>query len=242
MKIKKYIKTSSSKYKIILEDDTSLILYEDVILKFNLLLTKEIRDLEEILKYNDKFALYDKALTYISKKQRCESEIRKYLSRYTESLDDINNTVKKLQENNFLNPTLYIKSYINDKIYLTLEGPIKIKNDLLALGMNLEEIENELVIFNQELIEEKIKKYITKNIKSNKKSLYQFKNKMLLNLTNLGYSRNDILKYLDNINIDEDNLKEKEIVKLRKKYERKYSGYELEMVIKRKLYERGYQD
>ena len=242
MKIKKYIKTSSSKYKIILEDDTSLILYEDVILKFNLLLTKEIRDLEEILKYNDKFSLYDKSLTYISKKQRCESEIRKYLSRYTESLDDINNNVKKLQENNFLNPTLYIKSYINDKIYLTLEGPIKIKNDLLALGMNLEVLENELVIFNQELIEEKIKKYITKNIKSNKKSLYQFKNKMLLNLTNLGYSRNDILKYLDNINIDEDNLKEKEIVKLRKKYERKYSGYELEMVIKRKLYERGYRD
>ena len=242
MKIKKYIKTSSSKYKIILEDDTSLILYEDVILKFNLLLTKEIQDLEEIIKYNDKFALYDKALSYISKKQRCESEIRKYLSRYTESLDDINNIVKKLYENNFLNPKLYIKSYINDKIYLTLEGPNKIKNDLLNLGMNLEEIEDELIVFTKELIEERIKKYITKNIKSNKKSLYQFKNKMLLNLINLGYYRNDILKYLDNINIDEDNLKEKEIVKLRKKYERKYSGYELEMVIKRKLYERGYRD
>lgn len=242
MKIKKYIKTSRNKYKIILNDDTSLILYEDVILKFNLLLTKEIQDLEEILKYNDKFSLYDKALAYISKKQRCESEIRKYLSRYTESLDDINNIVKKLQENNFLNSKLYIKSYINDKIYLTLEGPNKIRNDLLNLGMNLEEIEAELVIFNQELIEEKIKKYIAKNIKSNKKSLYQFKNKMLLNLTNLGYFRDDILKYLDNINIDENNLKEKEIVKLRKKYERKYSGYELEMIIKRKLYERGYRD
>ena len=130
MKIKKYIKTGSNKYKIVLENDESIILYEDVILKYELLLKKEISDLDELLKYNSKFELYDKALGFISKKLRSEVEIRKYLSKYTTNESDIDNIINKLYENNFLNNKLYIKSYINDKFYLSLEGPIKIKNDL----------------------------------------------------------------------------------------------------------------
>lgn len=242
MKIKKYIKTGSNKYKIILENDESLILYEDVILKFELLLKKEIEDLKEIQEYNQKFELYDKALSYISKRIRSEVEVRKYLSKYTTNQEDINNIVNKLYENNFLNNKLYIKSYINDKLYLSLAGPIKIKNDLINLGFQSNDIEDELIIFNQELITERIEKYITKQLKSNSKSLYVFKNKMLVNLINLGYSREDIIVCLDKINFVDSDLKEKELEKLRKKYSKKYSRYELEIIIKRKLYEKGYRD
>ena len=73
-------------------------------------------------------------------------------------------------------------------------------------------------------------------------SEYTFKNKMLLNLLNLGYLKEDIMSYLDNISFDDTSLKEKEYVKLKLKYSKKYSGYELEQVIKRKLYEKGYRD
>ena len=242
MKIKKYIKNGSNKYKIVLENDESIILYEDVILKYELLLKKEISDLDELLKYNSKFELYDKALGFIIKKLRSEVEIRKYLSKYTTNESDIDNIINKLYENNFLNNKLYIKSYINDKFYLSLEGPIKIKNDLINLGFCDYEIEDELVIFSREIILERINKYINKQLKVNKKSLYVFKNKMLLNLINLGYLKNDILSCLNNVFVEESSLKEKEIEKLRKKYSRKYTGYELENIIKRKLYEKGYRD
>jgi len=242
MKIKKYIKISKNKYQVILEDDTTLVLYEDIILKFELLLAKEIKDLKTIQEENQKYELYDKVLLYISKKLRSELEIRKYLSKYTTNKEDIDNIIDRLYKNNLLNNKLYLKSYINDKINLTLEGPIKIKNDLINLGFNEFEIDMELVIFDEYLIKEKINKYLSKQLKSNKKSLYVFKNKMLVNLCNLGYSREDILKYLNNISFSDDNLKEKEIEKLRKKYEKKYSGYELEKIIKRKLYEKGYRD
>ena len=96
MKIKKYIKVGSNKYKVILSDDTSLVLYEDVILKFNLLLEKEIKDLNLVLSYNEKFSLYDKVLGYISKRTRCEKEIRNYLSKHTSNQDDIDNIINKL--------------------------------------------------------------------------------------------------------------------------------------------------
>ena len=50
------------------------------------------------------------------------------------------------------------------------------------------------------------------------------------------------MPYLDNISFDDTSLKEKEYAKLKLKYSKKYSGYELEQVIKRKLYEKGYRD
>ena len=63
---------------------------------------------------------------------------------------------------------------------------------------------------------------------------------MLLNLLNLGYSKEDITSCLDNLSLDDTSTYEKEKEKLYKKYEKKYSGYELDMIVKRKLYEKGY--
>ena len=212
MKIKKYIKQGLNKYKVVLEDNTSIVLYEDILLKYELLLKKEISNLDNILQ------------------------------KYTSNQWEIDKIISKLKENNYLNNKLYIKSYINDKFYLTLEGPIKIKKDLINLGLPENDILDELTIFNQEIIKERIEKYLTKQERINKKNLYTFKNKMLLNLLNLGYLKEDIMSYLDNISFDDTSLKEKEYTKLKLKYSKKYSGYELEQVIKRKLYEKGYRD
>lgn len=241
MKIVKYIKISNDKYKIILENKETITLYEDVILKYELLLKKEITNIEEIFKYNQKYALYEKSLSYINKKIRSEQEIRTYLKKYTTNSHDIEDIILKLKENNFLNSSLYIKSYIHDKIYLSFDGPLKIKNDLLNLGFFEDDILLELEIFDDNLIKERITKYINKQLKVNKKSIYVFKNKMFFNLINLGYLREDIIKYLNNINFDDNDLKEKEYEKLKKKYSKKYKGLELEQIIKRKLYEKGYR-
>lgn len=242
MKIKKYIKVSSNKYKVILDNNDYLILYDDVVLKFELLLKKEIDDIDKIKEYNNKYVLYDKVLSFISKKIRFEKEIRNYLSKYTNKEEDIEYIIKRLYENNYLNDKKYIKSYINDKINLYLDGPIKIKKSLINLGFNSEEIENELEVFNDDLINERISKYINKSLKNNNKSMYIFKNKMLVNLINLGYLKEDILRNLNLISFDDSNLRLKEEEKLRKKYKNKYTGYELDMFIKRKLYEKGYHD
>lgn len=242
MKILKYVKSGKNKYRVYLDNGKNLLLYEDVILKFDLLLTKEIKDLSSVIEYNNKYELYDKVLGYINKKLRSEKEIRNYLEKYQVSEEVVREILGKLKEDNLLNNDLYIKSYIHDKVYLTLDGPYKIKNNLEKLGFKEEEINRELEIFNEDLIKERIEKYINKQLKSNKNSLYVFKNKMVLNLVNLGYNREDIWKYLDNIEVDEDKLKEEEIRKLREKYKGKYSGYELERFIKKKLYEKGYRD
>ena len=242
MKIKKYIKVGKNKYEVELLNGETILLYEDIILKYDLLLTKEIKDIEKIKKENDKYSLYDKTLGYISKKLRSEKEIKKYLLKYTSDSQYINSIINKLYENNILNKNLYIKSYIHDKINFTNDGPIKIKNDLINLGFDSNLIDDILLEFDLDIIDEKINKYLNKQLKNNKKSLYVFKNKMLYNLINLGYEKDDILRNINKIKFDDKKGYDFEKEKLIKKYSKKYNGYELEMIVNKKLYEKGFKN
>ena len=83
MKIKKYKKVGKNKYKVILENEEELVLYEDIILKQELLLKREIEDIKQIEKENNQYELYDKVISLISKKIRCEKEIKKKKKKYT---------------------------------------------------------------------------------------------------------------------------------------------------------------
>ena len=242
MKILKYTKKGKNKYKLTLDNNLEIILYEDIILNNKLLITKEINNLELLSKENEKYSLYDKVLSYINKKMRCEKEIKNYLQKYTDDFHEIDNIINKLKSNHYINDELYIKSFINDKINLSMDGPLKIKKDLECLGFNTFDIEDKLQKFDEDLNKKKIEKYIFKQLKQKKKSIYMFKQKMLVNLVNLGYLKEDIFEILNKVEINEDSLKEKEREKLIKKYSKKYTGLELEKIIKQKLYEKGYFD
>lgn len=82
MKIEKYSKGSSNKYKVTI-DGEDYTLYDDVIIKFGLLLKKEInsKDLDNIVKYNDELDSYYLSIKYITKKLRSEKEIYEYLKK-----------------------------------------------------------------------------------------------------------------------------------------------------------------
>lgn len=82
MKIQKYIKDKQNKYKVVI-DDEDYILYDDVIIKYNLLLTSEISESEfkEIISYNDELKSYYDSIKYINRRLRSEKEMRDYLEK-----------------------------------------------------------------------------------------------------------------------------------------------------------------
>ena len=149
-------------------------------------------------------------------------------------------TIDKLIKNGYLNDTYFAKCYINDKVNLTNDGPLKIIKYLE--DNNIErEVYSEIIDKEDEIWSSRIKKYLEKQVKLNKKSSYYFKNKMMVNLINLGYEKEMINSCLNNITIDnQEELKNIEKEKIRKKLEKKYSGKELERKIKEKLYQRGF--
>lgn len=240
MKIIKYTKKGLNKYELLLEDNTKITLYEDLILKEELLLKKEIDDIESLIKKNNDYSLYDLSIKFISRRVRSIKETKDYLytkSDNTELIEDIINT---LINNNMLDDEYFTKCYINDHINLSNDGPYKIIEYLESNNIS-SKIYSKYLKYDKDLIYKKINKYIERNLKTNKKSNYVFKNKMIINLMNLGFNKEDIEYCLKDYSIDEKELKEQEELKIRNKLSKKYSGYELECKIKEKLYQKGYK-
>ena len=243
MKILKYKYLSNSKYKIIL-DDQELILYEDVITKNNILSKKEISE-EEINKYLDEniyYELYYQALKYLKIRIRSRKEMFNYLKKYSSSNDLINKVIDRLEEEGYIDETIYARSYINDSILFKLDGPLKIKKYLLNMGISLSVVDQELDAFTEDICVQKINKYISKMVKLNKNNSVQvLKQKINQYLFNIGYSEDIINRCLENVSFSEEGIREKEYNKIYNKLSKKYSGKELDYKIKQKLYQKGFK-
>jgi len=70
--------------------------------------------------------LLGKAEYYCSRFEKCPDDIYKYLSKYTENNELINNVINELLANSYLDIDRYIKAYVNDKIRFERWGKFKI--------------------------------------------------------------------------------------------------------------------
>lgn len=242
MKVKKYKYLGASRYKVFFNDN-EYILYEDIIIKYNILLRDDLneKDFETFLIDNAYYEAYYKAIKYIGIKLRTKKEVENYLKKNNINTEVINDVIKRLEKDGFLDQKLYAKSYIYDQINLKTTGPEKIKKDLLQLGIKKEIIEDEIGEFDEKTINEKLNKLIDKTLKNNTKSAYYIKNKIIINLINLGYKKEDIINVLNTKQIDDRASYQKEYDKLYKKYSKKYTGQQLDYFVRQKLYAKGYR-
>lgn len=242
MKIIKYKKMAGGKYKVT-TDTFDLVLYEEVILKYNLLISKEINplDTEKISKDNMYYEVYYFAINSIKSRFRSIYDIRIILTKKEYPTDIINSVIEKLVSQNYLNDLSFTKSFINNQIITTNKGPNKIKKELLEHRVEVD-IDKELEVFTEEMQLEKIEKLANRFYKSNRnKGGNVLRQKITNDLYNYGFSNYLIDKVLINYDFSNDNeLAKKEYDKLYRKYSRKYNGKELERKIKEKMYMKGF--
>ena len=219
MKISKFKKVGKNKSKVMF-GSSGITLYEDVILKYDLLLIKEIDIdlLDKIIEENKYYDAYYSALNYIEIKTRYKKEIISYLKKkdFSESL--INSVIEKLESLNLLNNKNYISAYTNDRINLSNDGPYKIKKTLLDYEFNESDIDEYLNTIDNYVWIEKLNKIVNKkqNLMKNK-SYYMFISKMKNDLYNLGYDRDMIEEVLSKIEYNS-NAIEKDFEKAKKKF------------------------
>lgn len=242
MKLLKIQKLKNNKYKLII-DGESITTFDDVILKYNLLCKKEIDNeiYNSILKDSEYYSIYNRALKYILKRRRSEKQIKEYLIKLGACLEDAQSIIFKLKNNNLINDVEYCRAYIYDSIHLSKKGIKRIKNDLIIQDISLNIIEEELNKIDIDDINNKLEKIIIKKIRSNKKnSNFILKQKILYDMTELGYDKNMIIEILDkNLNNDVDILKS-ELEKIYIKLSKRYSGYDLVNNVKNKLLSKGF--
>lgn len=245
MKIISFKKLKDNRYKLKIEEKEDILLYDDIILKYNLLITKEIEEneLEKIKTENTSLECYYKAIKYLACKNRSKKEIENYLKRYEFNKEEIENTIRRLEEQNYLNEDNYLQSYINDQINLTNNGPQKIIRKLVELGFEKEKVEKYLDKIDNQTWQEKIKKIVKKKIAANQKDgKKKVKERILYSCITDGFKKEDIVEILEQEEIPENKIAlEKEAKKYWLKLSRKYSGNELLYQLKGKLLARGFE-
>lgn len=242
MKIVKYKKMSKGRYKITL-DNNEIILYEDVILKNNLLRIDNINVelLEKVMNENVYYEIYNMALSYIEVKMRTKKEIKDYLLKKNFDIKLIDEIISRLTNEGYLNDKVYVDAYVNDKVNLTNWGPYKIKKNLLDLELDEIFINEKLNTISNDIWNDKINKIISKRINSLKnKSSFMIKNKLKMDLFNLGYDKVLIEENLFNLELDNNDSIKKECVKAYNKYSKKYVDDELYQKVKMYLFRKGY--
>ncbi len=242
MKINKYKYLGSSKYKVFIEDK-EYIIYEDIIIKNNILLKQEItkEELEFYLKENIYYEALYKTVKYIGIKMRSKKEIIKYLDKSYDKYI-VNKVITYLDNNNLINEKEYVKAYINDSINLKNIGPLKIEKELINMDINKDIVIPLLEVYTKDIELDKIDKLIKKEVKLNKnKSLYMLKNKIMYNLINLGFHKEYINTSLEGLSIDDNDIYKREYDKLYKKLCNKYDDEKLDYIIKQKLYQKGFR-
>lgn len=242
LKVELIGKTKSGKYKVKVDDEI-INTYDDVLINNKLIYKKEIDNnmLEKINKDNLYYDAYNKTLSYILKHQRALSEVRKYLDKFEITDIDKDKIIEKLKDNGLVNDIQYVKSYISDSINLSKDGPNKIKKYLIDKNIDETIIDEELSKIDENILIDKVLKIMNKKFNSNTKySKYQLKQKISLELINLGYDKDLIDSLINNFDFNENDLLENEYNKIYNKLSKKYEGYELSNKIKQKLYSKGF--
>ena len=241
MKIDK-IKKTGKKYKITLDNGKEIATYEEVILDNGLLFHRFINEklYKKIIEDTKYFKGYNKVLDMISRRLRSEYEVLEYLKKCEIEKDDIKSIIDNLKKIGLIDDIAYAKAYTNDRINLSLDGPHKIKKHLVQNKIDEGIIEEVIENIDRETLHQHIDKIIDKKVKSNTKySSHILKQKIVIYLVNLGYSKDMIIKRLERKEIKNPNLK-KEMDKVLNKLKKKYDGDKLIFNLKGKLYSKGY--
>lgn len=230
-------------YKVLFDNDMEFQFYEDVILEHQLLMKKEIteKDLQSIQEANLAYDVYYQALKSLKSRFKSVYEMKLWLLKKEYPEDLINQAIQKLKSQGYLNDELYAKSYLNEQLVTTSNGPYKIRRGLLEKKISEDIIDEVLENYGEEEQRSKINKIIEKKMKANhNKGGVVLRQKISLDLKNMGYEISLINEGLSKFDFSQDaSIVKKEYEKLYRKYSKKYQGVELETMIKRKLYEKG---
>ena len=200
MEILKYELTKKNIYNVYLSNGEVLELDESVITNNELLLKKRIdNDLYDKLKRDNKICiLVNASIKYINVRLRSIKEINDYLLKKEEDTDLIDEVISRLMKMGYLDDRRFTEAYIKDKLNFTSWGDYKIINELNKLGISSLYIEDNTDLLNDDVLNERMRKIIDKDIRTNKKySGLKLKNKIYNHLLTSGYSKEKVISLIN---------------------------------------------
>ena len=200
MKIDKYEKIGSGKYRLYLSNGEVIDTYDEVILKNDLLLKNDISSslYARILSESEIASAYQACVKYITVRIRSVKEIRDYLGRKNVALKDIDEVIDRLIKDKLLDDEYFTECFIKDKINFSSMGEYKIIAELKKHNISSDIINKYSYLWDWDVMVPRIEKYVDKQINSNKKlDKYKLRNKIYMYLLNQGYSSDMVVFVLN---------------------------------------------
>ncbi|QVK18708.1 RecX family transcriptional regulator [Mycoplasmatota bacterium] len=243
-------KNKNNSYELTISDEDKehhIQLSEDLIIKHHLYFNKEINKEEfKFIKTLTNYSkIYAKTLNYIAFKMRTEEEVVTYLKKHDCSEPYLTEIIQKLKRLNYINDQLFSDLYVKNQFEMNKKGPQLIKNELLKKQIKEELIKKSLQYISKDMINDNIIHLICSYDKLNKsKSINKLKASILRSLLLKGYDYDivsfQLNKYPFTDNNNDELLLKKETIKMFKKYQKKYEGYELKNRVIKTLLSKGF--
>lgn len=194
------------------------------------------RYIYDVLKEKEaKIIAYRMCIKRLSAKDRTRKEMYDFLINQDKvklNIKEINDLIDALEEKGYINDEAYMIMSI-DKMDRALYGKGKILRKLVEKGIPYGDIEKALVSIDEDSERIKVEKLANKYMMTvNNKSIMKKKEYIVEKLHNDGFSREMAKEVVNDLNFEEDYLKEsilleKTIEKAYKNYGKKYTGREL---------------
>lgn len=245
MKITK-IEKKKRLYLLELDHTENLYITEDTLVHF-MLHKDTILDqsqLENIKIFAQISDAKNRALYYLSFKQRTAKEVKTYLSQKEYDNDIIHTVIQDLQQEKWIDEQRYTESYLRQNLVTSDKGPYVLQQKLSEKGISDTIIQDELEKIDfSELIQKLCQKLVRKyQSKFPQKQLFL---KIQQTLVNKGFDYKEIKTHLDNLILDnneehEEQLLEKELEKSYRKYSKKYTDYPLKQRLIQAMLRKGF--
>ncbi len=189
---------------------------------------------------------YTLAINYLSYRMRTKKEMYDYLIKKEVDDEHITHIMEKLIAEGLLNDQQFAEAFVRTRMNTSEKGPMLIKKELMEKGVRDTLAEEAVASYTYDTQFEKAMKLAKKKFQSGKsKSYRQQLQHVQGTLLQKGFTGDVVQVVAGELQDEKDDHAEwqalvKQGEKLLRKYQQKYSGYELHNKIKEALYRKGF--
>ena len=191
------------RFKVFVDGDFVGELEAEILAKYKLKTGDEIdKDyLDKILHDNADLACFDRALSVLEKSAKTKKMMADFLKEKKYPVDSIEKAIAKLQDYGYINDGAFAENYI--KSYSQQKGKFRLKQELLAKGIDDDIIQEKLSDLSEEEMEESCRQLAQKFAKSRRQD-EKLSEKLFRHLLGKGYSYSMVAKVVGEVKNDRD--------------------------------------
>jgi len=239
-------KKALHRYNIFLNDTYAFSVDEDILVQYHIHKGMELTEeaVKDITSHEDMHQSYVKAIHYLSYRMRSKQEVRNYLNQKEVTSTVREEIIARLEKEQLMDDLAFSEAFVRDRMNQTTKGPKLIMNELREKGVDIETAKEALTQYDEEQQFTKAYKWAQKEAKKKSAHAVKKRQEQIANkLRQKGFASDVVSAVMSDIEIEVDEEEEygrleKQANTLRRRYEKKYEGYELKMKLKAALYNR----